>query len=96
MLLKLEGHRLPKLFGPLLSEKVGGSTILLLWSEPKTGGAWALPAHSKTTPLQCKDLSVFFHRLDTNTCLCTLVGGNGLGSLPRGRVGIREGGLNMR
>ena len=38
-------------------EKWRGSTLLLLQSEPKTGGARALPAHSKTTPLYIQSRS---------------------------------------
>ena len=37
--------------GPFYMKKWEGPTILLLWSELKTGGTGALPAHSKTTPL---------------------------------------------
>ena len=42
--------------GPFYMKKWEGPTILLLWSEPKTGGARALPAHSKTTPLYLYEL----------------------------------------
>ena len=40
------------IFGPIDLKKWEDPTIHLLWSEQKTGGAWALPAHSKTTPLE--------------------------------------------
>ena len=39
------------ILGPFNLKKWRGQTLLLLYSEPKTGGAQALPAHSKTTPL---------------------------------------------
>ena len=39
---------------PFHLKKWRGPTLLLLYSEPKTWGAQALPAHSKTAPLWCK------------------------------------------
>ena len=41
---------------PFHLKKWRGPTLLLLYSEPKTGGAQALPAHSKTTTLKRTDM----------------------------------------
>ena len=44
------------ILGPFHLKKWRGQTLLLLYSEPKTRGARALPAHSKTTPLTTESM----------------------------------------
>ena len=45
------GAQAPEIIlGPFCFKKWRGPTLLLPQSQPKTGGARALPAHSKTTP----------------------------------------------